>query len=49
MKYMSMIGQLQWTITLGRYDILAQITSMSRFRLAPKIRHLEGMKRLMDI
>ena len=22
-KYMSMIGQLQWAITLGRYDILA--------------------------
>ena len=46
MKYMSMIGQLQWAITLGRYDILAQVMSMSRFRLAPKIGHLERMKRL---
>ena len=45
-QYMSMIGQLQWGITLGRYDILAQVMSMSRFRLAPKIRHLERMKRL---
>ena len=45
-KYMSMIGQLQWAITLGRYDILAHIMSMSRFRLAPKIGHLERMKRL---
>ena len=34
MKYMSMIGQLQLTITQGRYDILAQVMSMSRFRLA---------------
>ena len=40
-KYMSIIGQLQWAITLGRYDILAQVISMSRFRLAPIIGHLE--------
>ena len=45
-KYMCMIGQLQWAITLGRYDILAHVMSMSRFRLAPKIGHLERMKRL---
>ena len=45
-KYMSMIGQLQWAITLGRYDILAQVMSMSRFRLAPQIGHLERMKRI---
>ena len=44
-QYMSMVGQLQWAITLGRYDILAQVMSMSRFRLAPKIGHLERMKR----
>ena len=43
-KYMSMIGQLQWAITLGRYGILAQVLSMSRFRLAPKIGHLERLK-----
>ena len=41
-----MIGQLQWAITLGMYDILAQVKSMSRLRLAPKIGHLERMKRL---
>ena len=45
-RYMCMIGQLQWAITLGRYDILAHVMSMSRFRLAPKLGHLERMKRL---
>ena len=45
-KYMCMIGQLQWVIALGRYDILAQVLSMSRCRLAPNIGHLERMKRL---
>ena len=34
-KYLCMIGQLPWAITLGRYDILAQVMS---------IRHLERMK-----
>ena len=45
-KCMSMIGQLQLAITLGRYDVLAQVMPMSRFRLAPKIGHLERLKRL---
>ena len=44
-KYMCMIGQLQWAVTLGRYDILAHVMSMSRFRLAPKNGHLERLKR----
>ena len=43
-KNMCMIGQLQWVVTLGKCDILAM--SMSRFRLAPKIGHLERLKRL---
>ena len=45
-KYMCMIGQLQWAITLGRHDILAHVMSMSSFRSGPKIGHLERMKRL---
>ena len=43
---MCMIGQLHWAVNLGRYDILAQVMSMSRFGLAPKIGHLERLKRL---
>ena len=46
-KYMSMIGELQLVITLGRYDILAQVMSMSRFTQAPKIGLLERMKRYL--
>ena len=43
-KFMCMVGQLQWAVTLGRYDILAHCMSLSRFRLAPKIGHIERMK-----
>ena len=45
-KFMCMVGQLQWAVTLGRYDILAHVMSMSRFRLAPKVGHIERMKRI---
>ena len=45
-KYMCMIGQLQCTITLGRYEILTHVMSMPSFRLAPKIGHLKRLKRL---
>ena len=43
---MCMVGQLQGAVTLGRYDILAHVMSMSRFRLAPKVGHIERMKRI---
>ena len=36
-----MIGQLQWLVTLKRFDIRAQVTTMSRFRSAPRKGHLE--------
>ena len=45
-KYLCMIGQLQWAVTLGRFDILAHLISVSQFRLAPKIGHIEGMKQV---
>ena len=45
-KYMSMNGQLQWAVTLGTCDILAHVMSMSRFRFAAKIGHLERLERL---
>ena len=38
---LSMVGPLQWLITLGRFDIQAQVISMSRFRAQPRQGHLE--------
>ena len=35
-KYLTMVGQLQWLVTLGRFDIHAQVATMSRFRAAPR-------------
>ena len=44
--YLTMIGQLQWLVTLGRLDIHAQVTTMSRFRSAPRKGHLERLQRI---
>ena len=34
-KYLTMVGQLQWLVTLGRFDIHAQVATMSMLRAAP--------------
>ena len=38
--YLTMVGQLQWLTTLGRFDIQAQVITMSRFQAQPRQRHL---------
>ena len=45
-KYLTMVGQLQWLATLGRFDIHAQVATMSRFRAAPSQGHMDRLKRL---
>ena len=35
-KYQSMIGALQWVISLGRFDIALAVMTMSRFRAEPR-------------
>ena len=45
-KYQSLIGALQWAITLGRFDIATAVMTMSSFRVAPRQGHLERVKRI---
>jgi Reverse transcriptase (RNA-dependent DNA polymerase) len=45
-KYLSMIGALQWSISLGRFDILTPVMSMASFRAAPREGHLLRLKRI---
>ena len=44
--YLTVIGHLRWLVTLGGFDIHAQVTTMSRFRSAPKKGHLERLQRI---
>ena len=45
-QYQSLIGTLQWTISLGRFDVATAVMTMSGFRVAPRVGHLERVKRI---
>jgi hypothetical protein len=42
--YQSLIGDLQWAITLGRFDIQCAVMTMGRFRAAPRKGHLNCLR-----
>ena len=48
-KYLTMVGQLQWLVTLGRFHIHAQVATMSRFRAAPRQGHMDRLKRIYSM
>ena len=45
-KYLTMVGQLQWLVTLGRFDLHAQVATISRFRAARRQEHMDRLKRI---
>ena len=45
-KYQSMIGVMQWAISIGRFDIATAVMSLSSFHVAPRVGHLERCKRI---
>ena len=45
-KYLSLVGSLQWALSLGRIDIGTATMTMSRFRVSPRKGHLERLKRI---
>ena len=42
-KYQSLIGMLQWAISLGRFDVATAVMTMSSFRVAPREGHLSRL------
>ena len=42
--YQTMIGQIQWVVALGRIDVFVACMTMSRWRAALRIGHLERVK-----
>ena len=45
-QYQSLVGQLQWAISLGRMDIATAVMTMSSFRSCPRAGHLDRAKRI---
>ena len=45
-KYQSMVGSMQWAISIGRIDITTAVMTLSSFRSQPRQGHLDRAKRL---
>jgi hypothetical protein len=43
-QYQSLIGSLQWVVSLGRIDITTAVMTLSSFRALPRKGHLERAK-----
>ena len=46
-KFQSLLGAVQWTVTLSRLDVAHAVMSLGRFRACPRQGHLERLKRLV--
>jgi Reverse transcriptase (RNA-dependent DNA polymerase) len=46
-QYQSLIGSLQWAITLGRIDVTTAVMTMSSFRAQPRVGHLSRVQRIV--
>ena len=44
--FQTLVGQAQWVIQLGRFDVWVHVMTMSNFRMSPRKGHLECMKRI---
>ena len=46
-QFQTLIGQLQWLISPGHFDIAVHVMSLSRFRAQPRKGHLDRAKRIV--
>ena len=46
-QFQTLIGQLQWLISPGHFDIAVHVMSLSRFRAQPRKGHLDRSKRIV--
>jgi hypothetical protein len=45
-QYQSLIGMMQWAISLGRFDINTAVMTLSSFAMMPRQGHLDRAKRV---
>lgn len=44
--YQSLIGSLQWVVSIGRFDVTTAVMTLSSFRAAPRREHLDHVKHI---
>ena len=47
-KYQSLIGSMQWAVSLGRFDIMTAVMTLSSFRECPRVGHLDQLHRMVS-
>jgi hypothetical protein len=45
-KFQSLIGAVQWAVSIGRFDIAVHVMTLGRYRAAPHKGHLERLQRI---
>jgi hypothetical protein len=45
-QYQSLIGSMQWAVSIGRLDITTAVMTMTSFRATPRKGHLQRAKRI---
>ena len=45
-KYQSLIGAMQWAVSIGQFDINVAVMTLSSFRAAPRQGHMDRIKRI---
>ena len=45
-KYQSMLGALQWIVSIGRLDVATAVMTMGSYRVAPREGHLRRLRRI---
>jgi hypothetical protein len=46
-QYQSLVGSMQWAVSLGRFDVATAVMTLSGFRAAPRQGHLDRAKRVV--
>ena len=45
-RYQSLLGALQWMVSIGSLDIATAVMTMSKFRITPRVGHLKRVQRI---
>jgi hypothetical protein len=45
--FRAIIGSLNWTVILGRFEVMYATNTLARFSMAPRLGHLEAAKRIL--
>ena len=46
-KFQALIGAIQWAVSIGRLDMATAVMTLSKFRVAPRVGHMERAKRII--